>query len=68
MLDFDAFLSLLAEFLVLDSGASMTPKNIEYFFLYKEEPHPEPRSAYKQEFTLHCMESLLELYSTRRVT
>lgn len=68
MMDFDASITLLGEFLVLDSATAMTTKNIEYFFLYKEEPHPEPRSIYKQEFTLNCMESLLELYCKAALT
>jgi hypothetical protein len=43
----------------------MQPKNIEYFFLYREDPAPEPQAAYKQEFTLKCPEIILEINSKK---
>lgn len=63
LLEFEPMLRLLGEFFVLDSSSPMSPKSIDYFFRFREDPHPEPMAAYKQEFTLQCPEILLDLNS-----
>jgi len=39
-LEFEPMVRLLAEFFVLDSANTMSPKSIGYFFHYREDPYP----------------------------